>query len=338
VTSRKLMQPAKPDFRFTLRVSMRVACIACAMFCVSLDARSCEVNAAAQPALQRLQTVMATGRFIAYQPTAMQMLNGEATPASRESIKQDLAVLRPRFDGIITYSSISGTEQVADVAATLGFRAVIMGVWDLNNATERANALAAIKRQPNLVAGVSLGNERWLAGKLQPPQLAEIIRAFRKQAPGVALTTTEPFHLFLKTEAKPIMEASDFMLVNVHPITQSWFRNAADANAAEFVVNVVNDLQRVACGPVLVKETGEPSAPTASGFTAERQSDFYHALQKQFLPAKQRAFAYFSAFDAPWRAYDESPVAGSHPEEAHFGLYDEQRRAKQVAQQIPLLK
>jgi hypothetical protein len=48
-----------------------------------------------------------------------------------------------------------------------------------------------------------------------------------------------------------------------------------------------------------------------------------------------RAFAYFAAFDAPWRVNDEP---GHQPEEAHWGLYDELRRAKPVIATIPELK
>jgi exo-beta-1,3-glucanase (GH17 family) len=104
------------------------------------------------------------------------------------------------------------------------------------------------------------------------------------------------------------------------------------------VVNVVAKLREVACGPVLVKETGVPTAPASLGYSPQRQTSFYEALQQRFKPGGQSAFAYFSAFDAPWRANDESPVPGEHPEEAHWGLFDAQRKPKPVVQQIPLLK
>jgi exo-beta-1,3-glucanase (GH17 family) len=336
---KRSLRDATREFSEPMRKCLlRLACVAVASLCVCLHAQACEVRAAARPALKRLQSVMATGRFIAYQPTAMKIINGRATQASRDSIQQDLAVLRPRFDGLITYGSYSGAEYVADVAATLGYRAVIMGVWDINNKQEFANVIAAAKRQPQLVVAVSLGNERLYAKQETATQLAAAINQLRQQTPQLALTTTEPFHVLLETDAAPIMQASDFMLVNVHPIFQEWFRNAPDANAAEFVVNVVAKLEVSACGPVLVKETGVPTAPAASGYTEQRQASFYQALQQRFKPSGHAAFTYFSAFDAPWRAYDESPVAGSHPEEAHFGLYDEQRRAKAGVKKIPLLK
>lgn len=308
------------------------------IFVPSHAAQQCVARPAAATALTRLQNAMAAGRFVAYQPTSLQVINGALTQADAASIKRDLEVLRPRFDGLITYGSSNGAERIADIAATLGFHAVLIGVWDINNQQEIDAAVAAAKRQPQLVLGISLGNERWFAKQVSVVQLAQALHKLRQQAPQLAVTTTEPFHLFLEPAAAPIINASDFMLANVHPIFESWFRAAPDANAAEFVTKVVDKLHTVACGPVLVKETGVPTAPASMGYTPARQASFYKALQQQFIPSKQRAFAYFSAFDAPWRVNDVSPVPGEHPEEAHFGMYDEMRKPKPVVQQIPLLK
>lgn len=298
----------------------------------------CLVREAAEPAVTRLQAVMATGRFVAYQPTSLQVINGALTQADTASIKEDLQTLRPHFDGLITYGSANGAERIADLAASLGYRAVILGIWDIKNQQEIDAAVAAAKRQPQLVVGISLGNERLFAKEATALQLAQGIEKLRKQAPQLALTTTEPFHLFLDTDAGYILRASDFMLVNVHPIFEPWYREAPDANAADFVVKVTAKLGAVACGPVLLKETGVPTAPQASGFTPERQAGFYQVLRQRFKPSADAAFAYFSAFDAPWRVNDVSPVPGEHPEEAYFGLFDEQRKPKPVMQKIPVLK
>ena len=164
--------------------------------------------------------------------------------------------------------------------------------------------------------------------------MAAALDALRQQMPAMALTTTEPFHIFLEPAAAPIMASSDFMLVNVHPVFEPWFRSAPDLNAARFMTRVVDKLQAVACGPILVKETGVPTAPADRGFTRARQASFYRVLQTQFTPNARQAFAYFSAFDAPWRVNDVNPVAGVHPEEAYWGLFDAQRQQKPVVREI----
>lgn len=312
--------------------------LACVLSSSLLAAPTCVPRPAAAAALQRLQNAMANGRFIAYQPTSLQVIKGALTQADTDSIRQDLQTLRPRFDGLITYGSSNGAEHIADIAAQLHYRAVIIGIWDINNAREMADALAAARRQPQLVVGISLGNERLLARQATAEQLSRALENLRKQAPQWALTTTEPFHLLLEPAAASLLQASDFVLANVHPVFQNWFRAAPDANAAEFVTNVVAKLHQAGCGPVLVKETGVPTAPATMGFSPERQAGFYRALRQRFKPAAHQAFAYFSAFDAPWRVNDVHPVPGQYPQEAYWGLFDEQRKPKRVVQDIPLLK
>jgi exo-beta-1,3-glucanase (GH17 family) len=303
----------------------------------AVASEACEERAPAARALERLRTVMAEDRFVAYHPTSLELVDGRWTEANEASVYEDLRVLRPRFDGLITYGSAHGADRVADVAAALGYRALILGVWSIDDANELARAIAAAARQPDLVVGLSIGNERVFAGTATPQEVIAAIARARARAPSLAVTSTEPFHLYLDRDVAPLITASDFMLVNVHPIFERWFPDATDSQSAEFVVNVVDRLAAHACGPILVKETGVPTAPEANGFTPERQAGFYAALRSRLYNNRSRSFAYFSAFDAPWRVHDAMVVPGEHPEEAHWGLYDAHRNPKRAVADIPLL-
>jgi exo-beta-1,3-glucanase (GH17 family) len=242
---------------------------------------------------------------------------------------------------LITYGSISGAEAIPGIAASLGFRAVIIGIWNPFNATELSAALTAAKNNPTVVIGLSLGNEMLFFHRHGAADLVTLLDTVHAQAPQLALSTTEPFQMFEAPEAAPVLQRLDFLLPIVHPIFQPWFPTASDSNAAQFVVNVVSDLAASYCGPILVKETGIPTAPEEKGFTEKRQASFYEELQRRFSAAApgDRAFAYFAAFDAPWRLNDGGPAPGQRPapEEAHWGLFDEQRRPKPVVAAIPLL-
>jgi exo-beta-1,3-glucanase (GH17 family) len=312
----------------------------------------CGKYAATAPAIARLREAMAHGRFIAYQPTSLQVTNGVSTQADPDSIRADLQVLRPRFDSLITYGSIIGAEAIPGIAASLGYRAVIIGIWDPFNATALSAALTAAKNNPRVVVGLSLGNEMLFFHRHSAAELVELLDKLHAQAPQLGLSTTEPFQMFEAPEAGSILQRLDFLLANVHPVFQPWFRDAPEANAVQFVVNVVSDLGRYYCGPILVKETGIPTAPAEKGFNEQKQASFYDELGHRFAAsaaapksvgsepaAGDRAFAYFAAFDAPWRLQDGGPAAGQRPaeEEAHWGLYDEKRRPKPVVASIPPL-
>jgi exo-beta-1,3-glucanase (GH17 family) len=289
-------------------------------------------------ALERLGMTLGSGRFVAYQPTSLRMYDGRATRAEAASIRADLRALRPYFDGLVTYDVVNGAEQVPAIAASLGFRALILGLWDPFDEAQVGAALAVARAHPALVVGLSLGNETVFGKRRSFAQLASRVAAIRRRAPGLVLSTSEPFHLFLEPAAAPLLAQLDLLLPNVHPVFEPWFREAPDGNAARFVVDVVGQLGKRYCGPVLVKETGVPTAPASAGFSAARQARFYAALGRQFPATRRRAFAWFAAFDAAWREHDWHPVPGPHPEEAHWGLFFEDRRAKPVILALPPLQ
>ncbi|MDE2138812.1 MAG: hypothetical protein KGJ68_15385, partial [Gammaproteobacteria bacterium] len=213
------------------------------------------------------------------------------------------------------------------------------GVWDPSDPAQLAAALAAAQRYPRLIAGLSLGNESIYGRRQTFGALAAAMAAVRARAPRLALSTTEPFHLYEQDSSSQLLRSMDFLLVNVHPVFQPWFRGATAATSARFVVNVAADLAQRFCGPILVKETGEPTAPASAGYSPAQQAQFYAELRRRFVPTRARAFAYFSAFDAPWRARDAGalPGAASGPEEAYWGLYDSERKPKPAALALPPL-
>jgi hypothetical protein len=306
---------------------------------------ACNLSFTSTPAMGRLAAVMATGRFVAYQPTSLRVVDGRVSDADAVSVRTDLKVLRSRFDGLITYTAVHGAEAIPGIADTLGYRALIIGVWDPFDATELTAALDAARRYPRLVVGISLGNEVVFAHRHGFPELTAAAVLAHRRAPELPISSTEPFHLLYDKAARPWLNQLDFLLVNVHPVFQPWFRDAPETNAAQFVRNVVTKLADDYCGPILVKETGEPTAPAGSGFSEARQASFYGELQRVLPPGRRRAFAYFSAFDAPWRQTDAlalpdktAPVPARHAEEAHWGLYDANRHPKPVIERIPTLK
>ncbi|MAB14298.1 hypothetical protein [Parvibaculum sp.] len=302
-------------------------------------APACAKREAVRPRLDTLRDTMATGRFVSYSPTGLKKWReGTATP-DEKSIHDDLVALRPWFDGVITYGALDGLDRVPDVAAKLGSRAVILGVWDITDKKEIDRALAAAKRHPHLVVGLSLGNELVFGKRASWDDLSKAIARMRKEAPSLPLGATEPFAWWLKPEAKPVLGKLDFLLANAHPAFEPWFSDAPARNGADFVVDVTGQVAEIYCGPILVKETGLPTRPASRNFTPARQAAFWKALEAEMPPTRDRAFAGFAAFDAPWRVYDETPgTDGLNPSEGAWGLFTVDRKPKPVMDGLPRLR
>lgn len=292
----------------------------------------CARNPMTAPALTRLREVMARGRFVAYEPTSLQVIDGHPTHADPDSIRADLKVLRPRFDALITYGSVDGAEVIPEIAGALGFRAVIIGIWNPFNPAELDAAITAARKSPKVVVGLSLGNEMLFFRRHETQDVVTLLDQVHARAPELPLSTTEQFHMFARPQLRPVLQRVDFLLANVHPIFQPWFPHASNSDSVQFVLNVASQLGQEYCGPVMVKETGLPTAPADKGFSEARQARFYTELAPRFVGSRERAFAYFAAFDAPWRLRD-----GGAPEEAHWGLYDERRQPKAVVASIAVL-
>lgn len=297
----------------------------------------CHVNHANAPELERLRDALHTGRFVAYEPTSLRVVNGQVIRADAASIRADLAVLRGEFDSLVTYDAVHGAEAIPAIAAQLKFHALIIGVWNPFEPSELEAALSASQQFPHLVVGVSLGNELLFGHRTDASRMAALAAQLHARAPQLLVGVSEPFHVYREPGTTALLGELDFLLPNVHPVFQPWFPGASSATSAQFVVNVVAELGAGFCGPILVKETGVPTAPAASGFSEGAQASFYRELRQHFPATRAQAFAYFSAFDAPWRAQDVTPTGPAPAEEAHWGLYDAARHPKPAARALPAL-
>jgi hypothetical protein len=129
----------------------------------------------------------------------------------------------------------------------------------------------------------------------------------------------------------------DFLLVNLHPGISAVVshRNGSDRGT-------VRGQRRRPTGAAVPRtdpHQGDrgPQCSGECGYSEARQASFYKELRARLPAGAARAFAYFAAFYAPWRAQDVTGVPGPHPEEAYWGLYDSARRAKPAVDQLPPL-
>lgn len=272
------------------------------------------------------------GRFISYTPRKFTVVSGRTQPVTAQDVLEDLTLLKPDFDSLITYSCMNGLEHVPAAAEKLGYRAVIIGIWDPGSDAEVETAIRLAGRYPELIAAVAIGNEGIYAKRYGTADVEKAFLRIRKALPSLKLTTSEPFFLYLKPEYFDYFNRMDLLLPNIHPVFEKWFRPADAGNAAAFVVNVADRLQSRYARPLIVKETGMPSGPTSAGFTEAYQSAFWVELLKRLAVSETRSVSCFEAFDAPWKpaVIREDFPESNHETEAFWGFYTAGGKSKPV--------
>lgn len=289
------------------------------LFLLLASASPCDAKSAAH--LERLVDALAHVRFVAYTAREFAIVRGEPRVASAEGVCQDLRLLRPHFDGIITYSVRGGHEYVPGVAQALDFRAVVIGVWDPASKPELEAAVRLARAYPNLITAVAVGNEGLFWKRYDWHTLKSALERLRAALPHVPVTTSEPFAFYLDRPFPGFLEAQDFLLPNVHPVFEPWFQPEQIDQAVAFVVEVVKRLRSRSGKPVLVKETGLPSGPQSKGYSEARQAEFWRLLSSRLTSQPEQAVAWFEAFDGPWKPAAAPLQLGRQPEEeAHWGL------------------
>lgn len=245
-------------------------------------------------------------RWVDYSPPSADPNRGvEATP---EAIRKDLLVLRKaRFTGLVTYAS-SGVlgRQFLKIVKEVGFKGVIIGVWNPQNDSELDAAVEAAKS--TIVLGICVGNEGLMNHRYTVAVLAAALNKVRA-ATGKPVTTTETIDRY----DDQLMSMGDWVFPNVHP----YFANVFAAEAAvEWTVARYQEIRQRSERFVLLKEVGLPTAGDPNHPLSEKeQCTYYDALAQTKI-----YFVYFEAFDQQWKT---NPAV-----EPHWGIFRTDRSPK----------
>ncbi len=286
-----------------------------------------------------LPSIIQQTRFIAYTPRSFSIAGGQVQAAAETGIRDDLKLLRPFFDGLITYASSNGVEAVPMVAHELGYRAVIMGIWDPLSETEIRNVITMAGRYPAILAAVIVGNEGIKTGRYLPEDVRKTMERIKKECPTLPITTSEPFSLYFEEKYADFFNSHDLLMPNVHPVFEKWFQPSALHTGVEMVLEVTAKLKNTYSRPLLIKETGLPSGQGSKGFTPERQALFWAEIFKRFQFSPTQSLACFEAFDAPWKPAEMATAfPGDHANEAFWGFFTTEGEGKPVVAALPKLE
>jgi len=276
---------------------------------VSVTQWSCTKVSSIQRPTPLKQEALSDFTWVAYAPTNFNPHRG--IQPSSESLIEDLKALSEAgFNGLVTYGcdGVLGKE-LPQIAESLGFKGLILGLWNLNNKEELENAQIAARS--DLVKGFCIGNEG-LNVRYNLEQLKTAIDTLRILT-GKPVTTTEQIEDYTNEE---LVKLGDWIFPNVHPY---WHGKHEIGSAVKWTIDMYDDLKKRSGKSVLLKEVGFPSAGDDVHSMSEKlQKEYYVSLNSQ-----QCQFVWFEAFDMIWKNH----VAV----EPHWGLFNADRTPKQIA-------
>jgi exo-beta-1,3-glucanase (GH17 family) len=229
-----------------------------------------------------LRAALCETAWVAYAPTNFDP--DKSRFPTDASVRDDLRTLRRAgFDGLITYGA--DVPPIPSIAGDVGFRWMLLGVWNPANEDEMTRVTTASRN--DRVLGLIVGNEGLMFKRYDIDTLEAAMSAMRRQT-GKPVSTTEVIEAFFTNQR--LVDMSDFITVNVHP----YFHSQRDADrAADWTLAAYANLtKRIAGKASLIKETGLPTSDGADA-SEGRQLDFYKRMAQSPVP-----FAYFEAFDA----------------------------------------
>jgi exo-beta-1,3-glucanase (GH17 family) len=245
--------------------------------------------------------------WVAYSPTNFDPDAGIRPPL--ESVKEDLVTLRQAgFSGLVTYGAgiVDDIDAFAEVADSLGFQGLIVGVWDPTNQDELASAIAAAQHE--IVCGICIGNEG-LDRRYTIETLTSVIN-YMSDTTHKLVTTTEELEDY---NDPAVVLVGDWLFPNVHPY---WHGIGDPDSAVQWTVNQYTNLSSLTDKLVLCKEVGMPTAG-ATGMSETIQAEYYRILQDTEVK-----FVFFEAFDQLWKQHE--------PVEPYWGLFRADRSPKVV--------
>jgi len=263
-----------------------------------------------------LRNIIENGHWISYAPTNYFPAESPPVFPSDESIQSDLRTIREAgFTGLITYGA--QVEAIPRIAEAVGFRAMILGIWDPFSTTEKAQALRAVQQHHELIASLIVGNEGLSAGRYDVDALCEAMKEIRNLS-GKPVSTTEPVD-WLLSEHK-IGQCSSFVTVSAHPFFSG---RKEPQQAVKWTSQAWEAVRRLYPGkPLLFKEVGLPTNGD-TGLSQLGQKEYYTDLAKTSV-----VFSYFEAFDA-------TPRFKSGLIEQSWGLWTSDRMPKAIVAALP---
>ncbi len=292
---------------------------------------------------------MLDGRWIGNGISYGAYRDGEAPGdlTSKENILEDLQIVAQRWNLIRTYGSGQQSRNILEVIRdnNLPIR-VMQGAWVDQHQTAAENreqvdgAIALANDFPEIVVAVNVGNEifvDWSYHRID--DMDKVIGWIREVRSKVKqpVTVNDDYNFWNKPHAYRIADEVDFIGLHAYAF---WNNKTLDI-AREWTDRIYRDIQQRHPDHVIAyTETGWPTSRVYGdgsyeggliGKAGQPEQKIFFEQYDAWVEENRVISLYFQAFDEQWKGgFDgENPMDKA---EKHWGVYDSQRRPKQVMQ------
>ncbi|MDR2875694.1 MAG: glucan 1,3-beta-glucosidase [Methylobacillus sp.] len=241
---------------------------------------------------------------------------------SREQIAADLAALAKITHCVRIYATDQGLENVPELAAHYGLK-VLLGAWigrdAANNRAQIEMAVQLANRYPETVRAVIVGNEVLLRREQSEAALRAMLDEVKSRV-RVPVTYADVWEFWLR---HPDLAASvDFATIHILPYWED--DPVAVEHAVEHVAAIRERMMRTLNKPVLIGETGWPSAGRERENARPGIVEQARFMRVFIRAAHDRGWDYnfIEAIDQPWKRLSEGTVGG------YWGVLDADLNAK----------
>ncbi|MBK8208573.1 MAG: glycosyltransferase [Rhodospirillales bacterium] len=258
--------------------------------------------------------------YLSYSP----YLQGEDPRTHRqiipaEQIKADLTAVAGVAQGVRTYSTIDGINQVPEIAGKLGLN-VALGAW-IGDTPERdkkeLEEVIQLSKQHRNVRTVLVGNEVLLRGERTPEEMIALIQKAKKQV-RVPVSSGEIWYQWM--QYPKLVSAVDYLAVHILP----YWEGIAPEQAVAYAFDRIDLLRKTYPGKrIVVFEFGWPSQGYNRLDADPGQLTQAKIIRDFIVEAERRGVEYniIEAFDQTWKV-NEGSVG------AYWGIFDADRNLK----------
>jgi exo-beta-1,3-glucanase (GH17 family) len=230
----------------------------------------------------------------------------------------DLYVLKQAgFNGIITFGAEQTLWLIPELAKSIGFKGVIMGIWKPDSPEELKNAI----RAKNHVDAFCVGH-MGLNINYDYRTLKNAITQIKERT-NKPVSTTESIDLY--NQKSRLIQLGDWIFPDARIYWQQMKTEQVEV-LLNLLVQKYEQLIGLSEKPVLIKTVGFPTKGSYVA-TEQNQSHFFDLLLANAKhPFERLRFAYFEAFDQPWKTW--------HNVEGNWGIFKNDRSPKPGEQKI----